>query len=84
MRIFVAAITHKISHRLTCEGVTVALVNLFGASDDRQCYCEYVEYSFHFFFLVSILGLVWVAYNVQWNKFYKINVCLKMAVAYAF
>ena len=45
-------------------------------------FCLLAQQQSHY--LVPILGLVWVAYNVKWNKFYKINVCLKRAVAYAF
>ena len=45
-------------------------------------FCLLAQQQSHY--LMPILGLVWVAYNVQWNKFYKINVCLKRAVAYAF
>ena len=51
MRILLAAVQHIISNSFTCEGVTVALVYFVGASDDWQCYCEYVKYSSHFFLL---------------------------------
>jgi hypothetical protein len=47
MGIFLASVEQEICHRFTGESEAVALVYLVGAGDNRQCYCEYVEYSFH-------------------------------------
>ena len=58
MRIFVAAIEQIVGYRLAGEGVTVALVNILGAREKRQCYYEYVKYSFHFIKRIQLANAI--------------------------